>query len=68
MNALTAIAEINSLYDQRPIVEKHNTYAYYHPWTEAAAGIVCDLPVKFMIAVCFNVVCCPFILMHQFGY
>ena len=56
MNALTAISEINSLYDQRPIVEKHNSYAFYHPWTEAAAGVVADLPVKFVIAVVFNVV------------
>jgi ABC-type multidrug transport system permease subunit len=56
MNALTAISEINSLYDQRPIVEKHNSYAFYHPWTEAAAGVVADIPVKFVIAVVFNVV------------
>jgi ABC-type multidrug transport system permease subunit len=63
MSALTAISEISSLYDQRPVVEKHNAYAYYHPWTEAAAGIVCDLPVKFVIAVCFNVVCSHPILM-----
>ena len=62
MNALTAISEINSLYDQRPIVEKHNSYAFYHPWTEAAAGVVSDLPVKFVIAVVFNVVSSHFLL------
>lgn len=56
MNALTAISEINGLYNQRPIVEKHNSYAFYHPATEAAAGIVADIPVKFVIAVFFNVV------------
>lgn len=39
LNALSAIAEINSLYAQRPIVEKHKSYAFYHPWTEALAGI-----------------------------
>ncbi|KAF2865640.1 ABC-2 type transporter [Massariosphaeria phaeospora] len=55
-NALTAIAEINSLYAQRPIVEKHASYAFYHPATEAVAGIVADVPVKFAQAVAFNIV------------
>ena len=27
-----------------------------HPWTEAMAGIVSDLPVKFMVATCFNII------------
>ncbi|KAI5361698.1 putative ABC transporter-like, ATP-binding domain, AAA+ ATPase domain, CDR ABC transporter [Septoria linicola] len=56
LNALTAISEINSLYDQRPIVEKHKSYAFYHPSTEAISGIVLDIPMKFMFAVCFNVI------------
>ena len=55
-NALTAIAEINSLYAQRPIVEKHASYAFYHPFTEAMAGIVSDIPVKFVQAVMFNII------------
>ncbi|KAK0644699.1 ABC-2 type transporter-domain-containing protein [Cercophora newfieldiana] len=56
LNALTAISEIDGLYAQRPIVEKHNSYAFYHPATEAAAGIVADLPIKFMTATVFNLV------------
>ncbi|KAK6515723.1 GTPase-activating protein [Arthrobotrys megalospora] len=56
LNALGSITEINMLYEQRPIVHKHNSYAFYHPWTEAAAGIVSDIPVKFVAAVAFNVV------------
>lgn len=56
LSALTAINEINSLYDQRPIVEKHKSYAFYHPSTEAIAGIVLDVPIKFAQAVAFNVV------------
>lgn len=55
-NALTAIGEINSLYAQRPIVEKHASYAFYHPFTEAMAGIVSDIPVKFVQAVFFNII------------
>ena len=56
LNALISISEINNLYDQRPIVEKHASYAFYHPWTEAMAGIVSDVPVKFVIAVVFNII------------
>jgi len=33
---LSAISEINSLYAQRPIVEKHKSYAFYHPATEVS--------------------------------
>lgn len=55
-NALTAIAEINSLYAQRPVVEKHASYAFYHPFAEAMAGIVADIPVKFVQATFFNII------------
>jgi ABC-type multidrug transport system permease subunit len=55
-NALTSIGEISGLYSQRPIVEKHNSYAFYHPFTEAVAGIVADIPAKFLQAVVFNLV------------
>ncbi|EAW09321.1 putative ABC multidrug transporter [Aspergillus clavatus NRRL 1] len=56
LNALTAMTEINSLYSQRPIVEKHASFAFYHPATEAIAGVVSDIPVKFLMAVAFNII------------
>lgn len=56
LNALIAMTEINSLYSQRAIVEKHASYAFYHPATEAIAGVIADIPVKFLMAVAFNVV------------
>lgn len=56
LSALTAISEIHTLYAQRPIVEKHASYAFYHPFAEAIAGIVADIPIKFANAVVFNVV------------
>lgn len=55
-NALLAVNEINALYSQRPIVEKHKSYAFYHPATEAIAGIAADIPVKFVLAVAFNII------------
>jgi ATP-binding cassette subfamily G (WHITE) protein 2 (PDR) len=56
INALTAISEIVSLYAQRPIVEKHRSYAFYHPAAEAAAGVFLDIPMKFAIATVFNLI------------
>ncbi|KAH2334635.1 hypothetical protein KXW28_007780 [Aspergillus fumigatus] len=56
LNALTAMTEINSLYSQRPIVEKHASFAFYHPATEAIAGVVSDIPVKFLMAIAFNII------------
>ncbi|WKT53988.1 AAA ATPase domain [Fusarium oxysporum f. sp. vasinfectum] len=56
LNALTAISEISGLYAQRPIVEKHASFAFYHPACEAAAGIVADIPIKFATASVFNIV------------
>ncbi|RLL97580.1 hypothetical protein CFD26_101749 [Aspergillus turcosus] len=56
LNALTAMSEINSLYAQRPIVEKHVSYAFYHSSTEAIAGVISDIPVKFILAVVFNII------------
>ncbi|KAJ5166844.1 uncharacterized protein N7482_005625 [Penicillium canariense] len=56
MNALISITEINSLYDQRPVIEKQASYAFVHPFTEALGGIVADIPVKFVSAVVFNII------------
>ncbi|KAL6703888.1 hypothetical protein ACN47E_009022 [Coniothyrium glycines] len=55
-NALTSIGEISGLYAQRPIVEKHNSYAFYHPATEAIAGVVADVPVKLAQSAIFNTI------------
>jgi ABC-type multidrug transport system permease subunit len=56
MNALISITEINSLYDQRPVIEKQASYAFVHPFAEALGGIVADIPVKFVAAVVFNII------------
>ncbi|KUL81851.1 hypothetical protein ZTR_09746 [Talaromyces verruculosus] len=45
-NALIAMLEINMLFSQRPIVEKQTAFAFVHPFTEALAGIILDLPIK----------------------
>ncbi|GKU06352.1 atpase [Fusarium langsethiae] len=56
INGFAAISEINNLYSQRPIVEKHASYAFYHPAAEAISGIVADIPIKFVSATVFNII------------
>ncbi|KAL2006612.1 hypothetical protein VTN00DRAFT_9280 [Thermoascus crustaceus] len=55
LNAFSSALEILTLYAQRPIVEKHARYALYHPFAEAAASMICDLPYKFLNATTFNI-------------
>lgn len=43
-----------TLYAQRPIVEKHNRYALYHPSAEAVASMLCDMPYKIGNTIVFN--------------
>lgn len=54
-NALKSALEIFSLYAQRPIVEKHSRYALYHPFAEAIASSICDLPSKILSTIAFNI-------------
>ncbi|KAG5651019.1 hypothetical protein H0H81_010207 [Sphagnurus paluster] len=46
--AFTAMAEIPALYAQRPIVNRHKTAAMYHPFIEALALTLVDLPITFI--------------------
>ena len=55
LNALFSINEIGTLFARRPIVDKHNALAFYHPWADAFAGISVDMPVKIVITAAFNV-------------
>ncbi|CAI7660583.1 unnamed protein product [Penicillium manginii] len=55
LNAFSSALEILTLYAQRPIVEKQARYAMYHPFTEAVASMLCDMPYKLLNMVTFNV-------------
>ncbi|KAM0335679.1 hypothetical protein ACHAQA_000728 [Verticillium albo-atrum] len=54
-NAFGSMLEIMTLYAKRPIVEKHNRYALYHPSAEALASIIVDLPYKTVNSILTNV-------------
>ncbi|KAL4895766.1 ABC-2 type transporter-domain-containing protein [Aspergillus ambiguus] len=55
LNAFSSALEILTLYAQRPIVEKQSRYAMYHPFAEAIASMLCDMPYKVGNAIIFNV-------------
>ncbi|KAB8229602.1 pleiotropic drug resistance family ABC transporter [Aspergillus alliaceus] len=54
LSAFSSALEILTLYAQRPIVEKQSRYAFYHPFTEAVASMVCDIPYKLLNSFTFN--------------
>lgn len=54
LNAFGSILEIFSLYAKRPIVEKHNRYALYHPSTESLSSMLFDMPYKIINCILVN--------------
>jgi ATP-binding cassette, subfamily G (WHITE), member 2, PDR len=55
LNSIASVLEILTLYSKRPVVEKHNRYALYHPSAEALAAMVMDLPYKVVNAIVINI-------------
>ncbi|KAE8372806.1 ABC-2 type transporter-domain-containing protein [Aspergillus bertholletiae] len=56
MNAFASALEMLTLWQQRPIVEKHDKYALYHPSAEAISSLIVDLPAKALVSVVFNLI------------
>ncbi|KAA8648327.1 hypothetical protein EYZ11_005730 [Aspergillus tanneri] len=56
LNAFASSLEILTLWQQRPIVEKHDKYALYHPSAEAISSMIVDLPSKALVSVVFNLI------------
>ncbi len=54
--ALSSIAEIPALFAQRPIVVKHARAAMYHPFIEAAALTIVDVPITFVTNITFSLI------------
>lgn len=48
MTTLNCAMKVLSVWEQRPIVEKHKGYALYRPAAEALSDIIIDLPVRFI--------------------
>ncbi|KAJ9113734.1 ABC multidrug transporter afr2 [Naganishia adeliensis] len=55
LNAFSSALEILTLYAQRPIVEKHVRFAFYHASAEAFASMLTDMPYKILNSIFFNI-------------
>ena len=55
-NAFSSALEILTQYAQRPIVEKHVRYAFYHASAEAFASILVDMPYKIVNSIFYNLI------------
>jgi ATP-binding cassette, subfamily G (WHITE), member 2, PDR len=56
LNAFASVLEIQTLWAQRPVVEKHKKYAFYHSSAEGLSSILVDLPAKLATAIAFNLI------------
>lgn len=54
--AISAMAEIPALFSQRPIVNRHYKAAMYHPFVEALALTLVDIPVTLVTQIFFSVI------------
>jgi ABC-type multidrug transport system permease subunit len=55
--ALSSMAEIPALFSQRPIVDRHQRSAMYHPFIESLALTLVDIPITFVTMVFFSILC-----------
>ncbi|KAJ6512909.1 pleiotropic drug resistance ABC transporter [Mycena sanguinolenta] len=55
-SALTSMAEIAALYSQRPIILRQSRAALYHPFIEAVALTLVDIPITFCTTIIFAIV------------
>ncbi|KAG2132050.1 ABC-2 type transporter, partial [Suillus clintonianus] len=55
-NAITSVAEIPSLFFQRPIVLRHQKAALHHPFIQSLAHTIVDIPVTLIVQLVFTVV------------
>ncbi|KAF7763700.1 hypothetical protein Agabi119p4_8237 [Agaricus bisporus var. burnettii] len=53
--AFAAMAEIPTLFAQRPIVLRHQRGALYHPFTDALALTIVDIPIMFINITIFGI-------------
>ncbi|KAK0192729.1 pleiotropic drug resistance ABC transporter [Armillaria mellea] len=54
-SALASMAEIPALFSQRPIVARHQKAALYHPFIEAVALTLVDIPITFLTTTVFGI-------------
>ena len=54
--ALSSMAEIPTLFAHRPLILRHQKAAMYHPFIEAAAMTLVDIPITFATLTVYSIV------------
>jgi ABC-type multidrug transport system permease subunit len=54
--AISSLSEIPALFSQRAIVVKHAKAAMYHPFIEAVALTIVDIPITFVTIMAFSLI------------
>jgi len=52
---LSSLAEIPTLYAHRPIILRHQKAAMYHPFIEAAAMTLVDIPITLVTLIAYSI-------------
>ncbi|TRM62061.1 ABC-2 type transporter-domain-containing protein [Schizophyllum amplum] len=55
-SALVTMAEIPSLFTQRPIILRHRNWGFYHPFIDALALFLVDIPITFLNCTVWGVI------------
>lgn len=55
-NGFLSFLEIMTLFEARPVVEKHKQYSLYHPSANALASVVSQIPFKLLTSLFFNLI------------
>jgi ATP-binding cassette subfamily G (WHITE) protein 2 (SNQ2) len=53
---MSSIAEIPTLYAHRPLILRHQKAAMYHPFIEAAAMTLVDIPITVATLAVYSIV------------
>jgi ATP-binding cassette subfamily G (WHITE) protein 2 (SNQ2) len=59
------MAEIPALFSHRPIVVRHQNWALYHPFIEAVALTLVDVPITFFISIVFSTILYELVQLQQ---
>jgi len=55
-NGFSSFLEIMTLFEARPIIEKHKQYSLYHPSASALSSVISQIPAKIFTSIAFNLV------------
>ena len=56
LNCIASLLEILSMFEARPVLEKHKQFALYRPSAAAIASVIAEFPAKVLMCIIFNVI------------